>query len=157
MKILLSMLVFLVTVPTFAATPTQKLAAAIARAEGYYTRGTLPNRCKNPGDLKAPHGQRFPGQVGTSKSGYAIFRRDADGFAALEHQIDKVVLGSSSHYSVNMTLRDFSRRYALTTVWANNVARTLGVDVNTPMWAILDVPPSIQMQPDRRALEAILQ
>jgi hypothetical protein len=43
---------------------------AIARAEGFYQYGSIPNRCHNPGDLK---GTRFPGEVGLCRGGHARF------------------------------------------------------------------------------------
>jgi hypothetical protein len=58
---------------------------------------------------------------------------------------------------VNSTLRDLSRKYATSPTWIRNVSKALRCEPNTPLWFLLDTAPSIQMPPDRRALEAILQ
>src|SRR5947209_5334458 len=79
--------------------PTQQLAEAIARAEGFYQKGSVPNRTHNPGDIRATRGEHYPGQVGLNKHGYIIFRNDRAGWAALNHQIDKMVEGESRHYN----------------------------------------------------------
>jgi len=124
-----------------APTPTVQLAQAIAKAEGFYTRGTIPQRCHNPGDLKTITGYRYPGQAGVCKGMHARFRSNADGWRALEHQLSKIIDGTS-RYSVNMTLRQVSKRYAGNSrVWMDNVARNLGVTPNTCLFEILDVPP----------------
>ena len=57
------------------------LAQAIARMEGFFTPGTLAARNHNPGNLRSG-----VGQVGSS-GGFAVFASDADGWAALDHQI----------------------------------------------------------------------
>ena len=138
MKTLLAFL--LLTASAFAQSRTQELAVAIAKAEGFYMRGTIPSRCHNPGDIKAV---RLPGQVGVCKGGHARFRNDAAGWAALEHQIDKIVDGTS-RYSVNMSISEVARRYAGNhRVWARNVSHNLNVTPDTDLWEILDVPPTL--------------
>lgn len=120
----------------------QQLAQAIAKAEGYYVRGSIPQRCANPGDIK-PGAVRLPGQVGVCKGGHARFRNDAAGWAALDHQIEKIVDGTS-RYSVNMSISEVARRYAGNhRVWARNVSHNLKVTPETDLWEILDVPPTL--------------
>jgi hypothetical protein len=121
----------------------EALALAIAQAEGYFQKGTIPNRLRNPGDLRVVRGYRFPGQVGTDRRGYAIFRNDRAGFAALTHQIDKIVAGDSAHYTVNMTVKELGRKYAESGVWARTVSRILGVEQGAYLWEVLDVPPKL--------------
>ena len=122
----------------------QALAGAIARAEGFYQRGTIPNRCNNPGDLKVVAGWRYPGQVGVCKGGHVHFKTAADGWAALMHQLDKIIDGTS-RYTVNMTLNQIARKYAANyRVWAHNVAHNLDVTPNTYLWEILDVAPQLE-------------
>jgi hypothetical protein len=121
---------------------TIKLAKAIARAEGFYVKGSIPNRLHNPGDIRSHLQHAYPGQIGLSH-GYVIFRNDHAGWAALERQIDKMVDGSSRLYNVNMTLKQFSHKYAESPTWVKNVSKILDVTSSTRMWEILDVAPSL--------------
>ena len=105
-----------------------ELAHAIAHAEGYYTKGTIPNRAHNPGDIRALSAHQFPGQVGINSKRYAIFRNDAAGFAALYHQLEKVEAGESRFYSADITMRQFSKTYAeVNVVWLHNVCSMLRI------------------------------
>ena len=83
----------------------EKFAHAIALTEGFDVRGSIPNRYHNPGDLKImARGQTYPGQVGIGKAQHVIFRNDAAGYAALYHEIDKILSGESRWYRQEMTL-----------------------------------------------------
>lgn len=55
----------------------------IAKREGWYVKGSLPRRLKNPGSLVYAH------QRGASKhrSGFAKFNTDLAGWEALEHDV----------------------------------------------------------------------
>lgn len=142
MRTLLALL--LLTTSCFAQDQVQVLASAIAKAEGFGRAGTLPSRYRNPGDLKAVRGYRYPGQVGVGKGGHVRFRNNAAGWSALEHQLYKVIEGTS-RYNVNMTLQEFSKKYAGNSrVWVRNVAHNLGVVPETYLWEILDVPPTLE-------------
>ncbi len=119
----------------------EALARAIAKAEGCYVKGTIPNRYHNCGDLKAVREWKYPGQVGVGKGGHIRFKNDAAGWDALTHQINKIIAGDS-HYTVNMNLREIGKKYAGNwRVWSKNVAHNLGVTPETDLWEILDVPP----------------
>jgi hypothetical protein len=122
--------------------PTHVLAKAIARAEGFYVKSTIPNRLHNPGDIRSHSLHAYPGQIGL-KHGYVVFKNDRAGWVALEHQITRMAEGSSKIYNVNMTLNQFSHRYAESPTWVKNVSSILGVTSNTRMWEILDVAPSL--------------
>jgi hypothetical protein len=123
----------------------QILAKAIAKAEGFGKKSALPTRLHNPGDLKAVRGYTYPGQISVGKGGHTRFRTDADGWAALEHQINKMIADESKRYSVNMTLQEFSKKYAGNhRVWLKNVTHNLGVDSNTYLFEVLDVPPTLK-------------
>ena len=129
----------------FSVSKTQQLAAAIARAEGYGRKGAIPTRFCNPGDILAHTAHDYPGQIGISRKGhYAIFKNDAAGWAALRHQIDKIILGESKNYTVNMTLRQIGKRYATSSLWYKNVSRFLDVKPDTKLWEVLDVPPVLE-------------
>jgi hypothetical protein len=146
MKIPTSVLTFLLMTASCLAgtTPQGRLAQAIAKAEGYGVRGTIPTRCNNPGDLKVVRGWLYPGQVGVCKGGHVRFKTAAEGWAALNHQLDKIVEGTS-RYTVNSTLASMARRYAGNyRVWAKNVAHNLGVTPDAELWEILDVAPRLQ-------------
>lgn len=119
----------------------QTLAEAIAKAEGWGRKRAIPTRYHNPGDLKAVKGYKYPGEAGIGKGGHVRFRSEAEGWEALRHQIEKIVAGSS-RYNVDMTLREISKGYAGNhKVWAKNVAHNLGVEPDTYLWEILNVPP----------------
>jgi len=140
------LLALLLTTTCFAQNRVQTLAKAIAKAEGFERAGTIPSRYHNPGDLKAVVGYIYPGQRGIGKGGHIIFKDNASGWAALEHQIEKIVDGSS-RYNVNMTLQEISKKYAGNwRVWSKNVAHNLGVTPSTDLWEILDVPPILEEQ-----------
>ena len=60
-----------------------KLAHLIATEEGFYEKGTLPQRNHNPGDLRhSPHSQHpgDPNDIG-------VIASDADGWEDLERQL----------------------------------------------------------------------
>ncbi len=138
------LLALLLTTTCFAQDRVQEFAKAIAKAEGYGRAGTIPTRYHNPGDLKAVKGYKFPGQAGVGKGGHVRFVNDAAGWNALIHQIDKVIAGES-RYSVNMTLREISKKYAGNwRVWSKNVAHNLGVEPDAYLWECLDVPPALE-------------
>ncbi len=144
MRTILLAALLLTTSFCFAENRVHDLATAIAKAEGFGIRGALPTRLHNPGDLKADRGYRFPGQVGVGKGGHARFRNDAAGWAALEHQIEKIMEGSS-RYNVNMSLQQISKKYAGNwRIWSKNVAHNLGVTPSTTLWEILDTPPALE-------------
>ncbi len=153
MKTIITLVLLTASVIAHALTPTQKLAHAIAKAEGFGARNAKPTRLHNPGDIRARCGNAYPGQVGIDKQGYAIFKTDRAGWAALEAQIDKIVVGASRFYSVNSTLRQLGRGYATSSIWARNVAKNLGVTPDTSLFEILDVAPAIIVVPNAYSLD----
>ena len=86
-----------------------EFAHAIARAEGFYIHGSIPQRCANPGDLK---GTKFPGEVGLCKGGHARFANAEYGWQALYAQVEKMTDGTSHVYRPSMTFREVARLYA---------------------------------------------
>ena len=68
--------------PTYSTARVQQLAAAIGHAEGFGVRHAKPTRFHNPGDLK-------------TLGKYRVFRTDAEGWAALQAQIVRILLGHS--------------------------------------------------------------
>jgi hypothetical protein len=102
-------------------------ATAIARTEGFFVKGTIPNRYHNPGDIRATKRNIYPGQVGLSKRGYVIFKSDAWGWAALEKQIQKVIDGSSTRYTQEMTMLEIARVYAANPQWPKTLCKILRI------------------------------
>lgn len=154
MKTLLLLIVSLVVVThALAETPTQNLARAIARAEGFYSKGSKPNRYCNPGDIRASRGVSYPGQRGIDRQGYVIFKNDRAGFAALEDQISRIIDGTSRFYTVNLTLKELSKKYATSPTWCVNVAKNLHTPPNTPLFLILDTPPQVAFKTGTAALD----
>jgi hypothetical protein len=103
-----------------------QLAHAIAQAEGFYVKGSIPNRCHNAGDLK---GTKFPNQIGVCRGGHARFRTDADGWAALYNQVQKIADGTSTKYTPRATFRQVAKIYAQNyRPWLKIVTKTLQVN-----------------------------
>jgi hypothetical protein len=110
------------------------LAKAIAKAEGFGRKGKIPTRYHNAGDLKAVRGFKYEGQVGIGKGRHVIFATDADGWKALNRQIEMIAEGLSQHYSVDMTLQQMAKKYAGNwRVFAKNLSHSLGVPQSTTL------------------------
>jgi hypothetical protein len=157
MKTFFTVLLLSLTTQLWAASQQQQLMKAIAKAEGYGVKGAIPTRYHNPGDIRASRGVKYPGQVGLNKHGYAIFKNDCFGWAAMQGQLDKIINGESRFYSVNMTLRQLAKLYATSPLWVKNVAKNLGVTPNTTLAEILDVPPVVTVKPNSHTLDFILE
>jgi len=122
------------------------LAEAIAKAEGFYQRGTIPNRYHNPGDIKFDRSFRYHGQVGVGKGGHVIFRNDAAGWYALREQIEKMKSGESRHYSPTMSINQIAKKYAANyRVWAKNVSHNLGTVPTITIAELFDIPPVLEV------------
>jgi len=112
-----------------------QLAHAIAQAEGFYVKGSIPNRCHNAGDLK---GTKFPNQIGVCRGGHARFRTDADGWAALYNQVQKIAEGTSTKYTPRATFRQVAKTYAQNyRPWLRIVTKTLQVEDDDEVGAFL--------------------
>jgi hypothetical protein len=125
----------------------ESFARGIARAEGFYIKGSLPARCHNPGDLKVMSaGGKYDGQVGVCKAGHVKFKNDAAGWAALYHQIDKAIKGESKFYRQDMTLSEVAKKYAANSrIWAKNVAHNLGVTPSTTLQEYFELAPEMRL------------
>ena len=126
----------------------EQFAHAIARTEGYYVHGSIPNRCNNPGDLKVmSKGGKYPGQTGVCKAGHVRFRNGAAGFAALYNEIDKILAGESKFYTPEMTLLQMGKFYAQNSrLWAKNLAKNLGVSPSTTLQEYFEIAPRIRVE-----------
>lgn len=122
-----------VSAPAYSTARVQQLAAAIARAEGFGVRGSRPTRNNNPGDIRTA-GVRYPGQRRIAAGRYVVFATPADGWAALQAQIVRILEGRSRYYTLHTTINQMSRRYAETwQPWAKQVARGLRVPGTTTL------------------------
>lgn len=128
----------------------QSFAHAIAKAEGFYIRGTVPSRYHNPGDLTCPRFTHcYDGQRGVSKRGYVIFRNDAAGWSALKQQLTSIINGTSKKYDLRMTFAQMGHIYACDRRWARKITGWLGVDLTTTLAEYFEIPPSpFQLPPE---------
>ncbi len=138
--VLLIVLVFAEMQTGGSVTAAQKLANAIAQAEGAGVPGSVPQRANNPGDLEIgdPYG------MGTI-AGKTIFPSLADGMNALVSEVGRMLgLHGTSIYSPDMTISEVSTLWvngskevtADSQAWASNVAKALGVSVDTPIGSV---------------------
>lgn len=126
----------------------ENLADAISRAEGFKVHGSIPQRYRNPGDLKSPRGVKLPGQVGIGRGGHTIFKTNRDGWNALMNQLEMVMDDRSRVYTPDMTFNQIGRRYAKNwRLWSRNVTRILGVTGNTTLADYIgpDDPPKLEL------------
>jgi len=119
----------------------KELAHAIAMAEGYFIRGTIPNRYHNPGDITSSSRHAYPGQVGLSKRGYVIFKNSDYGWQALYDQIQRVIDGTSTRYTQSMTFRQIAKVYAEDRQWAKKVCSILGITPQTTFEEYFELAP----------------
>lgn len=119
--------------PSVNADRVQRFAEAIAYAEGYRP-GTLPYRNNNPGDLKV---SAVP-SVGKDAQGHLIFATPEDGWRALRRQIEIIIEGRSSVYTLDMTIKAMGEKYAeWASNWSSNVAGKLGVSESVSLRSVL--------------------
>lgn len=122
----------------FAATGSKpavdRIAEAIATAEGYFVAGSRPNRNNNPGNLTRDFGYQTVGKDGP----FPIFINAAAGWAALKDQVRMMLDGTSNNFRPEMTIAEIAAVYTATEqdAWAANVARELGVSTNTPLYQV---------------------
>lgn len=111
-----------------------RIAQAIAFAEGFYVSGSRAERNNNPGNLTYAFGFPTSGYDGM----FPIFATLEGGWAALHTQIQMMLDGTSALYSPDMTILEVARIYTTTEqeFWANNVASNLGVTISTPISAV---------------------
>jgi len=126
----------------FDAQKIDALSKAIAHAEGFYKRGTIPNLYHNPGDLKSRHGlPPLAGQRRIGKAGHIVFISDAAGWAALQEYILKIAEGRSRHYAQDTTLTQLSHVYAQRwRPWIEQVSKTLNIPPTTRLREFLAEP-----------------
>ena len=123
----------------------RQFARAIAKQEGFYVRGSLSARNRNPGDIKSVYGYKFPGQVGVDRHGHLIFKNDTWGWAALQNQVRKMC-ASEGRYSADMTIQEIGHRYAKDWKrWSVNVSKYMGCDPRITLSELFDIPPVLHL------------
>jgi hypothetical protein len=107
----------------------QRLAEAIATAEGFFSPGSRAARNHNPGDMT----QDLIGRAVGVDGPFVVYGNDADGWANLFAQINMWIAGRSQHATAESTISDLSGFYTADNQsgWAINVANHLGVSVDT--------------------------
>lgn len=120
---------------TMSTTPAvQKIAEAIAVAEGFYVAGSRPARNHNPGDMTADLIGKSVGKDGI----FVVYANDDDGWDNLYKQINLWLSGGSSHAGPSSSISDIAGFYTTTdqSAWAANVANHLGVSIDTSIGEI---------------------
>src|SRR5277367_2927435 len=111
-------------------TLVQAFATAIARAEGFYVDGSVPQRSRNPGDLTddGDVGCGFIATSGSMGARITIYPTVEAGWQALNKKVARMLNGASTVYTPDMTILEVGLKYAGTAQWGQNVAARLGVD-----------------------------
>lgn len=118
---------------------TQLFADGIALAEGFYVAGSRAARNHNPGNMTLDLIGKKVGMDGM----FVVYANDADGWANLRKQVEKILTNASGIYDSQMTLRQIGQKYASTSPpddqlnWAINVASRLDIDIDTPVNTLL--------------------
>ena len=99
-----------------------RIAVAIAHAEGYYEQGSIAQRANNPGDLEL-------GDIGYGTlEGKTIFLNAILGWQQLYKQVERMLSGKDDLYPATMTLAEAGLKYSGGDPnWSKNVAAALGV------------------------------
>ena len=105
------------------------IANAIARAEGYYVKNSIPMILNNPGDIENSLGAKI------------VFATEADGWDALYKQIELMISGRSHVYKPTMSWIDIGKLYdgeKLFMNWVENVTKLLGVEPTSTLQVFVD-------------------
>lgn len=107
----------------------------IAIAEGFYVSGSRASRNNNPGDLTVDTIGKAVGMDGP----FVVYATAADGWEALNKQVELIFTNASKIYNSGMTIRQIAEKYTTTDqlAWATNVARTLGISIDTPISTLI--------------------
>lgn len=106
----------------------KKIANAIATAEGFFVKGSLPQQYHNPGDLtKDLNGKG----IGTGSQGLIMYPDDESGWEALYMQV-QYFFSEDKWGNGEYTISQIAQTYAGDWInWASNVAAELGVTTDT--------------------------
>jgi hypothetical protein len=110
----------------------EKLAKAIAAAEGFGVPGAIPTKANNPGDI-TDDGDLGYGVIqssGPHGAAITIYPTAEEGWHALYKKLHRALAGASRVYRSDMTLAQIGIKWSGDPAWARNVARSLGCDCN---------------------------
>jgi len=151
-----------VLLKTTAGGVAHSFSLAIGVAEGGYDasgnnlqNGTAPSRNHNPGDLTID----TIGKATGKSDDFVVYATDADGYAALDAQVNLWLTGESANATSDSTIAQISQFYTTDSPpgaqadWASNVASVLGVSVDTPIGQI-GKPAGAAATPDQSAAVA---
>jgi hypothetical protein len=113
----------------------QKFAQAIAREEGFYVTGSVPQHANNPADL-TDDGNIGNGVIqtgGPDGAAITIYSNVVDGWSALYRKLRRIFAGASEVYLLDMSLTQMGMKWSGTETWGNNVASELGVSSATTL------------------------
>lgn len=128
-------------------------AEAQARHEGFYIVGSIAQRLNNPGniimsDLARKHGATSFWKHPKTGHEFAIFPTVEDGWNALYELITNACTGKSEIYSPDWTIlqycskyspiRDKNKKVIPNYTYANDVAKRVGVSINTKLSELLE-------------------
>lgn len=113
----------------------QRLAYAISVAEGFWVKGSVPNRANNPLDLKV---LGWTGPV-IGAENIPCFLTVIEGWQRGYTQLQRIVNGASSEYTLAMSIEQMAERWTDTadSEWGNNVALVLDLPITTTLRTLL--------------------
>lgn len=106
----------------------QRFSEAIARAEGFYTQGSIPQRANNPGDT-TDAGDVGNGVIqtgGPAGAKITIFSNVTDGWNELYRKVRRMLSGASEVYTLDMSVEQVGMKYSDDPNWGVNVSAALG-------------------------------
>jgi hypothetical protein len=111
-------------------------AYAIAKAEGFFIKGSVPARINNPGDLKL-------GDIGFGAllNGITIYPSFAQGVEALYNELNLILTNTSSEYNTSMNFAQMAFIWSGNdnpVGWSDTVAKSLNVFVDTTIQSWMD-------------------
>lgn len=123
-----------------------KWAEAVAKHEGFYIKGSVAARNKNPGNIVfGPLAKSFGSTTywthPKTKHDFAIFPTSEQGWAALKRLLENAATGKSKVYSPEMTILEYASKYAPVRDekgklipnhnYANSIAKQLNLPITT--------------------------
>ncbi len=112
------------------------LSLAIAAAEGFPKKDSIPARAHNPGDLEL--GDQGLGTINRK----TIYPDDAAGWRALRHECTLILTGRSHYIHTSMAITDVAMIYTgrdQASTWATEVAHLLGLCITDTLEDLLDL------------------
>lgn len=128
MGAIILLVLLLLAAGVFTLNKTDRISRAIAKAEGFFVHGSLPQRANNPGDLKL--GDQGLGTI----NGKTVYKSAVDGWLHLNKEVILILSGKSKYYTPDMTISELAEVWTggdASDSWAATVAESLGVSIDT--------------------------